>query len=410
METVLLHKSAFLCVTPFFYLSSFGSANALLTGVTKTFVPFYSFFPEILGNFVALLILAVNALFTGLLLFTAYSPHIQPVTHPVQSCLGLTFPVFLMINIGFFIFWLVIQRYKTALLPLIGLLLCYSQTRTYLPINFHTNKLPETSFKLLSYNIMGFDGAIKQNGKNPILTYLKESNADILCLQEYSTTESSRHLSQKDVEQELKAYPYHRINTVGREKGHTNKIACYSKYPILSARVLDYSSEYNGSVLYEVKIGEDTVTLINNHLESNKLTKADKAVYENMLKSPEKEKVKSGMRLLIRKLAEASAIRAPQADTIAHEITASPHPCIIVCGDFNDTPISYTHRTIAQNLDDAFTKSGRGLGISYNQNRFYFRIDNILTSKNLKAYNCTVDRSIKDSDHYPIWCYITKKN
>lgn len=51
METVLLHKSAFLCVTPFFYLSSFGSANALLTGVTKTFVPFYSFFPEIFRKF-----------------------------------------------------------------------------------------------------------------------------------------------------------------------------------------------------------------------------------------------------------------------------------------------------------------------------------------------------------------------
>ena len=74
-----------------------------------------------LGNFVALLILAVNALFTGLLLFTAYSPHIQPVTHPVQSCLGLTFPVFLMINAGFLIFWLVIQRYRSALLPLIGM-------------------------------------------------------------------------------------------------------------------------------------------------------------------------------------------------------------------------------------------------------------------------------------------------
>ena len=86
-----------------------------------------------LGNFVALLILAVNALFTGLLLFTAYSPHIQPVTHPVQSCLGLTFPVFLMINAGFLIFWLVIQRYRSALLPLIGMLLCYSQIRTYLP-------------------------------------------------------------------------------------------------------------------------------------------------------------------------------------------------------------------------------------------------------------------------------------
>ena len=46
------------------------------------------------GNFVALLIVAVNALFTGLLLLVAYSPYIQPATHPVQSCLGLTFPVF----------------------------------------------------------------------------------------------------------------------------------------------------------------------------------------------------------------------------------------------------------------------------------------------------------------------------
>ena len=78
--------------------------------------------------------------------------------------------------------------------------------------------------------------------------------------------------------------------------------------------------------------------------------------------SPEKEKVKSGARLLIRKLAEASAIRAPQADTIAHEITASPHPYIIVCGDFNDTPISYTHRTIAQDLDERIHPIRTGAG------------------------------------------------
>ena len=52
LETVLLHKSAFLRVTPFFRLSSFGYANALLTGITKTFAPFYSSFPEILCKFV----------------------------------------------------------------------------------------------------------------------------------------------------------------------------------------------------------------------------------------------------------------------------------------------------------------------------------------------------------------------
>ena len=52
METVLLHKSAFLYVTSIFRLSSFVFANALLTGITKTFVPFYSSFPEIYRIFV----------------------------------------------------------------------------------------------------------------------------------------------------------------------------------------------------------------------------------------------------------------------------------------------------------------------------------------------------------------------
>ena len=362
-----------------------------------------------IGRFVAYLILAVNIFFIGLLLLTAYSPYIKPVAHPVESCFGLTFPIFLVTNICFLIFWLIIQNYKFALVTLISLLLCYPQIRTYFPINFHTDKLPENSFKVLSYNIMGFDGAVKKDGENPILNYLKNSGADILCLQEYQTIESSHYLSQKDVEKALKDYPYHKIQTVGSEKGHTNRIACYSKYPILSSRRLDYASEYNGSAVYELKIGEDTVMLINNHLESNKLTKEDKVVYESMLKSPETKKVKSGARLLIRDLAEASAIRGSQADSIAQEIASSQHPYIIVCGDFNDTPISYAHRVIGQGLNDTFTQSGRGLGISYNQNKFYFRIDNILASKNLKSYNCTVDRSIKESDHYPIWCYLKKK-
>ena len=88
----------------------------------------------------------------------------------------------------------------------------------------------------------------------------------------------------------MKDYPYRRINVVGSGNGYTNRIACYSKFPILSARVLDYASSYNGSVLYELKLNEDTITLINNHLESNKLTKADKDIYEENIESSRKRK------------------------------------------------------------------------------------------------------------------------
>lgn len=142
--------------------------------------------------------------------------------------------------------------------------------------------------------------------------------------------------------------------------------------------------------------------------ESNKLTKADKVVYEDMLKSPERKKWKAAHACSYASWQKhrPSSPAGWHYCTWNNRFTASLHYCM---RRFQRYPISYTHRTIAQDLDDAFTQSGRGLGISYNQNRFYFRIDNILTSKNLRAYNCTVDRSIKESDHYPIWCYITKR-
>lgn len=358
-----------------------------------------------IGKIVAYLILATNAFFVGMLILTAYSPYLQPKIHPLASCLGLAFPVFLAINLCFLIFWVFIN-YRYALLPFIGFLICYPQIRTYIPVHFPTQTIPEGSIKLLSYNVMNFSNLKKTDGQNPILSYLADSEADIICLQEYNSAENKTYLTERDIRKALKAYPFYSIRQQG--KGNT-QLACFSKFPILSTQILNYKSNYNGSILYQLKINEDTVTLINNHLESNKLTKEDRVIYENIIKDPDAKTVKTGIRQLVKKLAEASAIRSSQVDSVAKIIANSKYPTMIACGDFNDTSISYTHRILTQHLDDAFTESGRGVGVSYNQNKFYFRIDNILISPNLKAYNCTVDRSIKDSDHYPIWCYINKR-
>lgn len=360
-----------------------------------------------LGKLAVGILLVINTIFIGLMLFSAYSPYYNPEDHPIRACFGMVFPIFALINLCFFIAWLFIG-FKFAIIPFVAFLLCIPQLGTSFPINFKTRQknIPAEHIKFLSYNIMGFDATEKREGENPILKYIIESKADIVCLQEY-TNKGSKYLTQKQIEEAFKIYPYKRIHSLGNSSG--NYIACYSKFPILSARKLSYESVSNGSVLYDIKIGEDTVTVINNHLESNKLTAEDKKVYREMLNSPEVKRVKSGAIQLIKKLGEAQALRAPQARSIAKEIKESTNKYVITCGDFNDTPISYTHRVVCKDMDDAFVTSGSGLGVSYNQNRFYFRIDNILISKNLKAYNCTVDRSIKDSDHYPIWCYISKR-
>lgn len=352
---------------------------------------------------------SINAILVGMLLLSAYSPYINPEAHPVRACLGMVFPFFLLANLLFILFWLIFS-YKLMALPLLGLLLCAPQIRSYVPLNMRTKQkdIPANSIKLLSYNVMGFSTFKKYKGENPIVNYIKNSGADIVCLQEYGVAQNRKYLTQDNMDRALKAYPYKSIERVGG-KGSSNYVACYSKYPILSARTLEYESRMNGSVLYEIQVGNDVLTVINNHLESNKISPEDKVVYEGMIKAPEVEKVKSGAAQLIAKIGEAQALRAPQARAVAAAVAQTPNPYVIVCGDFNDSPISYANRVIEKQLNNAFVSSGNGLGISYNRNMFYFRIDNIMTSKNLKTYNCTVDRSIRDSDHYPIWCYVAKK-
>lgn len=353
------------------------------------------------GKLIGYLILSVNLFFTGILLLCAYSPYINPTVHPILSCAGLAFPIFLAINLAFLIFWLFIYR-RYMLVSFLGFLLCFGQIRTYMPFHFRTEDMPKQTFKLLSYNVMGTNFYGNNEDANILTQFIQELNPDIICMQEFAENGKISRINNV-----LKNYPYKMFHKVGKNK--SNGMACFSRFPILSSKSIEYKSMSNGSVIYKLEIERDTVLLINNHLESNKLTANDKKIYREMIKSPEAEKVKSGSKLLIRKLAEASAIRATQADTIAEIIKSSKLHYIIACGDFNDSPISYAHRIIAQNLNDAFTQSGQGFGISYNQNKFYFRIDNILISKNLQSYNCTVDNKIDVSDHYPIWCYISKK-
>lgn len=357
-----------------------------------------------IGRLLGWILLGINACVAVALLACAYSAYVNPVAHPVWSCVGLAFPAFLIANGLFLAGWLVVCR-KYALLPLLAFVCCLGAVRTYVPVNWFAGTAPGNAIKVLSYNTMAFENGQADTKENPnrVLEYLKGSEADIICLQEFIL---NNRLKKKDVDNALKAYPYRHYY---RMPSGANGLGCYSKFPILSAKPLAYASRNNGSVAYTIEVDGDTLLVVNNHLESNKLTEKDKAVYREMMKAPDKQKVFSGARLLVGKLAEASAIRAPQADTIARVVAGFKGGGVIVCGDFNDSPLSYAHRVMEKQLDDAFVESGNGFGISYNQNRFYFRIDHIFLSRNLKPYQCTVDRTIKSSDHYPIWCYVGKK-
>jgi endonuclease/exonuclease/phosphatase family metal-dependent hydrolase len=219
----------------------------------------------------------------------------------------------------------------------------------------------------------------------------------MVCLQEYLWDEQK-------TKKVFPMYPYRRL----LKASNGNGMACLSRFPILSVKQISYVSGNNASFLLKLKMKEDTLSLVCNHLESNKLDAHDKEVYEGLLKSPEEQNVKSDSKYLLHKLADAVAIRGPQADSVAQAISRQSGKYLLVCGDFNDSPISYAHHTIGKGLTDAYREAGWGPGFSYNRNFLYFRIDHLFVNKGFKVLKCRVDNSISASDHYPLWCLVEK--
>lgn len=353
--------------------------------------------------FIHSLLMTSNVVVVILFIIAAYSDRVPPQTSLLLSYMGLGFPVLCVLNISFIVYWICLQKWKFTLVGILSFIVCFGPVTTYFPLHGKSNEIPDNALKVLTYNVMGFAYKNHTEAKpNKIVKYIIDSGADIVCLQEYSVSPSEKYLTTKKLYSALSMYPYKNVSDLASG----SKIAVFSKYPIRNSRRVKYASAFNGSSVHEITIKGKTLTLINNHLESLKLTSEDRTKYAEFIKSLSADKFDGLKGTIQRKIGPAFLLRAKQADAVAAEIKNAKGDYILVCGDLNDTPISYAHRTIQGPLVDAFAESGCGMGISYNQNFFFFRIDHIFHSDNITSVNCTVDGKMKESDHYPVWCYL----
>lgn len=348
-------------------------------------------------NILRLTFAALNLLAAAAYLLSAYSPYVSPMEHKYLACMGLAFPIVALANAAFVLVWVVLKP-VFALFPIAVLLLGWGSLNVYCPFGQKV-ELAGRTLTLLTYNTQGL--AIvpgqKDFASNHVLGYIIDIGADIVCLQEVNT--SNKYFRKRIDNYMSDYYPYRSFRTFSSGNG----VACFSRYPILSSERVEYDSQTNGSVLYRIALEGDTLVLVNNHLESNKLNADDKDDYRRILaKYTPTDSVKAAGKNLLRKLADAGRLRAPQADSVAKALRREPARLMIACGDFNDSPISYSHRVIGEGMDDAFVRAGSGFGTTYHDSRMYVRIDHILVSRAFTVADCQVDRTIAESDHYPV--------
>ena len=356
------------------------------------------------------LFLSVTIVLVLLLLLSFFAWYVSPHRTALFSFVGLAFPLILIANIVCLISWLILEKRNVAFIISIALIICYKPITTFFPLNFKKQIVPENSLKVLSYNVMGFMRESKKNSAHPLLEYVAKTDADIVCLQEYMISKTGKSLlTQSDVNKILTQYPYRSITGLEYSgKYHTYGLACFSKYPITNTHEFTFKSSYNGAVVYTIDVNGETYLVSNNHLESNKISSSDKKLYSDFLTkrdSPTALKVTSNIK---KRMGRGYSKRATQVQQISDYINHQKYDKLLVCGDFNDMPISYAYKKMKGSLTDAYTSTGLGPGITYYENMFLFRIDYILHSNNLKAHKTTIDR-VKYSDHYPVLTYLTEQ-
>ncbi len=334
------------------------------------------------------------------LILSSWLPYLSPGKWWLSGFAGLFFPIILVINLIFLAYWLFRKKPYWGL-SLAGILL--SSRALLVTFGHHPggNKAtPQTGhFTIMTFNSssMGLkryeeDTDLKQS----IYTTLLSASPDILCIQEFYTNSGPDHTDHLGAIQEKLHYPYQYF-TCDKTRWNTWKygIVLFSKYPIISACHIPsgHSDVGSGSSILQadIKINEHIIRVFTAQLQSYMFRRKDYAALQG-----ETTQAKG----LISRMKHTFGKRAAQAEQLAALIKESPYPTI-VCGDFNDTPVSYTYNTIAPGLKDAFLEQGWGIGRTLSFLAPTLRIDYILTQSPFHI-NGFSSFPHKGFEHFPI--------
>lgn len=335
----------------------------------------------IIDIFVGVITLVVVALF----LTTLFVPSLDPRQHGEVSTLGLVAPIIYAMQAALTLYWIVRWRPFIAVVMVFVSLLGVFQLSLFYKLELRRvysepNLKPrydKKALKVMSYNVRSFIDDNRERQLDSIVKIIKAINPDILCLQEMGFSDIADSLLEP-----LKPMP-HSLSRVNLSP------AIYSRYPIIKASRMDTLKNFVWAdiVIKKDKNNEDTIRVFNNHLHSTAIRRDDSNYIENheYLEGDSLGKVHS----MVKRLTENNRVRAEQADTLAALVAASPYP-VIVCGDFNDTPVSYTYRTVARKLNDPYRKVGRGYSHTYRGFFDMLRIDYIFYSDEFEALSYEV--------------------
>ena len=347
----------------------------------------------------------------GAMLLCYLAPFIHPGTLGILPFFGLIYPVLLGLNLVLLLLWGIV-RSKWAIYTLVVLGL--GGKMHFRSLAFSGNQDADPSgMKVLTYNVRLFDlfnpSFTKSiENRNKIFAYIRKTNPDVLCLQEYYRQDKPTNFEVIDSLYAIMGNRnYHERSAHKHSTRQNYGIAMFSKYPIISKGDVMFesqgSNDFNYCIYADIIKNQDTFRVYNVHLQSIRLH-----TEPNIEAATDEEEMASerALRSVYSKLRLAYLKRAEQARRVVEHIKTSPYP-VIVCGDFNDTPMSYTYNQFNRFLMDAFRQTSKGIGSTYIGRLPAGRIDYLFYDQRLTTSGFNIQKE-ELSDHRALVCTFSR--
>jgi endonuclease/exonuclease/phosphatase family metal-dependent hydrolase len=320
------------------------------------------------------------------LLLSYVLPYIEPKKFAFLSVLSLAVPFLIIVNILFFIYWLLKVK-KQLLVSLVVLAIGYNYVFSLYKLTSSKNVDDDDNISVMNYNVRlfnVFDWIEDPNLKDNISQFIADKNPDILCMQEYRT----------DDDINLRIFPYKYIELSGDKV--KNGQAIYTKFPIINSGSIEFPKTSNNAIFVDVVKGVDTVRVYNVHLQSLGI-------------DPTVEKLsKENSENLFKRVSSTFKMQQSQTEQFLAHKAKCPYKTII-SGDFNNTAYSYVYKEIKGDMKDTFKQEGNGFGRTFDFKFFPVRIDFVLVDDAFEV-NAFKTFDVKYSDHYPVMAKVKLKN
>jgi endonuclease/exonuclease/phosphatase family metal-dependent hydrolase len=327
------------------------------------------------------------ALLTGFGLLARY---VSPDVIWPPAIVALLLPGLLLVTALFLGYQLYRRRWAAAALPGMVMVIALPTVSKLFATSFGGGEAlaAETeSVMVVTANVRGFkDEAWKSLPASTVRQWVQEFDADILLLQEAGKVRGNSSRSETvKVAGEFQSRLHPRDKT----------LATFGKFPMETVAI--HFEGYNGFTVTDHRTSLGKIRVINVHLQSNRITQ----MAGELRQDTTIEAGASRLRAMFRSYGNAARTRAQQAAEILRYIEESPHP-VIVAGDFNDVPSSYSYQRIrSPRLQDAWVKAGFGLGTTFTGPLPGLRIDFVLADTSFSVLS--VERLDEGySDHRPL--------